>query len=66
MQSQKAGQIINVSSVAGQKVGLGGAVYAGTKWAVRAISEWLRQEVKPWNIRLRDPPDLLRRKTTEP
>ena len=47
MQSQKAGQIINVSSVAGHKVGPGGAVYAGTKWAVRAISEGLRQEVKP-------------------
>jgi NADP-dependent 3-hydroxy acid dehydrogenase YdfG len=51
MQSQKAGQIINVSSVAGHKVGPGGAVYAGTKWAVRAITEGLRQEVKPWNIR---------------
>lgn len=51
MQKQKSGQIINVSSVAGHKVGPGGAVYAGTKWAVRAISEGLRQEVKPWNIR---------------
>ncbi len=51
MQAQKGGQIINVSSVAGHKVGPGGAVYAGTKWAVRAISEGLRQEVKPWNIR---------------
>lgn len=51
MKEQKSGQIINVSSVAGHKVGPGGAVYAGTKWAVRAISEGLRQEVKPWNIR---------------
>ncbi|UOK73289.1 SDR family oxidoreductase [Ancylobacter polymorphus] len=51
MQAQNAGQIINVSSVAGHKVGPGGAVYAGTKWAVRAISEGLRQEVKSWNIR---------------
>jgi NADP-dependent 3-hydroxy acid dehydrogenase YdfG len=51
MQKQMSGQIINVSSVAGHKVGPGGAVYAGTKWAVRAISEGLRQEVKPWNIR---------------
>jgi NADP-dependent 3-hydroxy acid dehydrogenase YdfG len=51
MQAQKSGQIINVSSVAGHKVGPGGAVYAGTKWAVRAISEGMRQEVKPWNIR---------------
>lgn len=51
MQAQKSGQIVNVSSVAGHKVGPAGAVYAGTKWAVRAISEGLRQEVKPWNIR---------------
>jgi NADP-dependent 3-hydroxy acid dehydrogenase YdfG len=51
MKAQKSGQFINVSSVAGHKVGPGGAVYAGTKWAVRAISEGLRQEVKPWNIR---------------
>lgn len=51
MKAQKSGQIINVSSVAGHKVGPGGAVYAATKWAVRAISEGLRQEVKPWNIR---------------
>ena len=51
MQKQKAGHIINVSSVAGHKVGPGTAVYAATKYAVRAISEGLRQEVKPYNIR---------------
>jgi NADP-dependent 3-hydroxy acid dehydrogenase YdfG len=51
MQARKSGHIINVSSVAGHKVGAGGAVYAATKHAVRALSEGLRQEVKPWNIR---------------
>ncbi len=51
MIAQKSGHIINVSSVAGHKVGPGGAVYAATKHAVRAISEGLRQEVKPYNIR---------------
>src|ERR1700693_1265378 len=51
MKRQKAGQIINVSSVAGHKVIPGGAVYAATKHAVRALSEGLRQEVKPYNIR---------------
>jgi len=51
MQRQKAGHIINVSSVAGHKVGPGYAVYAATKHAVRALSEGLRQEVKPYNIR---------------
>jgi NADP-dependent 3-hydroxy acid dehydrogenase YdfG len=51
MMAQKDGHIINVSSVAGHKVGPGGVVYAATKHAVRAISEGLRQEVKPYNIR---------------
>lgn len=51
MQQQKAGHIINVSSVAGHKVRAGGAVYAATKHAVLALSEGLRQEVKPYNIR---------------
>jgi NADP-dependent 3-hydroxy acid dehydrogenase YdfG len=51
MKTQKAGHFINVSSVAGHKVGPGSAVYAATKFAVRALSEGLRQEVKPYNIR---------------
>ena len=51
MQRQKAGHIINVSSVAGHKVTPAGAVYSATKHAVRAISEGLRQEVKAYNIR---------------
>jgi NADP-dependent 3-hydroxy acid dehydrogenase YdfG len=51
MKAQKSGHIINVSSVAGHKVGPAGVVYAATKHAVRVISEGLRQEVKPYNIR---------------
>lgn len=51
MQRQKAGHFINVSSVAGHKIMANGAVYSATKHAVRALSEGLRQEVKPWNIR---------------
>ncbi len=51
MKQQKGGHIINVSSVAGHKVRAGGAVYSATKHAVRALSEGLRQEVKPYNIR---------------
>ncbi len=51
MTRQKSGHIINVSSVAGHKVRPGSAVYAATKTAVRVISEGLRQEVKPYNIR---------------
>lgn len=51
MQRQKSGHIINVSSVAGHKVRPGGTVYSATKHAVRVISEGLRQEVKPYNLR---------------
>jgi NADP-dependent 3-hydroxy acid dehydrogenase YdfG len=51
MRAQKSGHIINVSSVAGHKVGPGSAVYSATKHAVRALTEGLRQEVKPYNIR---------------
>ncbi len=51
MQRQNCGHIINVASVAGHKVGPGSAVYSATKAAVRMLSEGLRQEVKPWNIR---------------
>lgn len=51
MKEQKAGHIINVSSVAGHKVRPGNAVYAATKHAVLALSEGLRMEVKPYNIR---------------
>ena len=45
MQSAKSGHIINISSVAGHKVFPGGAVYCASKYAVRAISEGLRQEI---------------------
>jgi len=51
MKRQRAGHIINVASTAGHKVRVNGAVYAATKHAVRALSEGLRQEVKPYNIR---------------
>jgi NADP-dependent 3-hydroxy acid dehydrogenase YdfG len=51
MIAQKSGHIINVSSVGGHKVRPGSAVYAATKAGVLMISEGLRQEVKPYNIR---------------
>jgi NADP-dependent 3-hydroxy acid dehydrogenase YdfG len=51
MIAQKSGQIINVSSIAALQVVPATAVYSATKQAVRAITEGLRQEVKPHNIR---------------
>jgi len=51
MKAQKSGHIINTASVAGHKIFGASAVYSATKFAVRALSEGLRQEVKPYNIR---------------
>ncbi len=51
MKEQKSGHIISVSSVAGHTISPGGAVYSASKYSVRVISEALRQEVKPYNIR---------------
>lgn len=51
MKEQKSGHIVNVASVAGHTVNRGSSVYAATKHAVRALSEGLRQEVKPYDIR---------------
>jgi NADP-dependent 3-hydroxy acid dehydrogenase YdfG len=48
---QQGGQFINVASVAGHTIGPGGAIYSATKYSVRVITEALRQEVKPYNIR---------------
>jgi NADP-dependent 3-hydroxy acid dehydrogenase YdfG len=52
MKAQRSGHVINVSSVAGHLPPRpGSAIYAATKHAVRVISDGLRQEVKPYNIR---------------
>ena len=52
MQRQRQGHIINIASVFGFKVfAPGGTVYSATKFAVRAITEGLRVELKPDNIR---------------
>ena len=47
MREQKAGHIINVSSVAGRKLFPGAAVYCATKFGVTALSEGLRMELSP-------------------
>lgn len=53
MLAQKRGHIINLSSVAGLKVSAGGGtVYSATKFAVKAISEGLREEMASENIRV--------------
>lgn len=44
MREQHAGHIINISSVAGHMVFPSAAVYCATKFAVKALSEGIRQE----------------------
>lgn len=45
--AQNRGHIVNMSSTAGRRVFIGGAVYCATKHAVRAFSEGLRLELGP-------------------
>ncbi|KJH86932.1 oxidoreductase [Pseudomonas fluorescens] len=45
MQRQRSGQFINIASIGAYAVSPTAAVYCATKFAVRAISEGLRQEV---------------------
>jgi NADP-dependent 3-hydroxy acid dehydrogenase YdfG len=44
--------MVNVSSVAGRRVGAGGGVYQMTKWGVGTFSEALRQEVTERRVRV--------------
>eukprot|EP01006_Ploeotia_vitrea_P061850 TRINITY_DN79352_c0_g1_i1.p1 TRINITY_DN79352_c0_g1~~TRINITY_DN79352_c0_g1_i1.p1 ORF type:complete len:246 (-),score=133.90 TRINITY_DN79352_c0_g1_i1:35-772(-) len=52
MKARKSGHVINVSSIAGQKSFPNHAVYCGTKYAVRAITESLREEYVPHGVKV--------------
>jgi NADP-dependent 3-hydroxy acid dehydrogenase YdfG len=52
---QGSGHFINVSSVAGHRVSPTSAVYSATKYAVRAISEGLRQETDKIRVTIISP-----------
>ncbi|MDA5557645.1 SDR family oxidoreductase [Shimia sp. MMG029] len=52
MKARNAGTILNVSSVAGKKAFPNHAAYVGTKFAVSAISENVREEVADANVRV--------------
>lgn len=55
MRAQGTGHIISVGSVAGRRPFYTGAVYSATKFAVRALSAGLREELSPQdNIRITD------------
>lgn len=52
MKARKSGTILNVSSVAGKKAFPNHAAYVGTKFAVSAISENVREEVADLGVRV--------------
>jgi NADP-dependent 3-hydroxy acid dehydrogenase YdfG len=52
MKESNTGTIINISSVAGRKTFGDHAAYCGTKFAVHAITENVREEVADSNVRL--------------
>ena len=52
MKERKRGTIINISSVAGRKTYPNHAAYCGTKFAVHAISDGVREEVADDNVRV--------------
>ncbi|MEU6212700.1 SDR family oxidoreductase [Streptomyces sp. NPDC090085] len=52
MLARRAGTIVNVSSIAGRKTFPNHAAYVGTKFAVHALSENLREEVASSGVRV--------------
>lgn len=55
MQARGRGQIVNVSSIGGHAVWPNAAVYCATKYAVRAISDGLRQETDTIRVTIVSP-----------
>lgn len=52
MMEKKSGFVVNIGSIAGQYLVPAGAVYAATKFAVRAFSEGMRRELVDKGIRV--------------
>ncbi|WP_413112561.1 SDR family oxidoreductase [Thaumasiovibrio sp. DFM-14] len=52
MRQRKGGTVVNISSVAGRKTFPDHAAYCGTKFAVHAITENIREEVADDSVRL--------------
>ncbi|CAF0806385.1 unnamed protein product [Adineta steineri] len=52
MIERRGGTIINISSIAGRKTLPDHAIYCGTKFAVHAFTEQIREEVAQYDVRL--------------
>jgi len=49
---RKSGNIINIGSTSGLRAGAGGSAYASTKFALRALTESWRAELRGHNVRV--------------
>jgi len=52
MKSRAQGDIINIASTSGMKGAAGATSYAGSKWALRGISQCWQAELRPHGIRV--------------
>lgn len=52
MMDRRHGTIINMSSIAGRKIYPDHTVYCGTKYFVHAVSESLRSQLSPYDVRV--------------
>jgi len=52
MKAQADGDIVNMASTSGMKGAKGATVYAGSKWAIRGISQCWQAELRPHGIRV--------------
>lgn len=52
MKAQADGDIVNIASTSGMKGAKGATVYAGSKWAMRGISQCWQAELRPHGIRV--------------
>ena len=52
MKTQQAGDIVNIASTSGMKGANGATVYAGSKWAMRGITQCWQADLRPHGIRV--------------
>ena len=52
MKAQGDGDIVNIASTSGMKGAKGATVYAGSKWAMRGITQCWQADLRPHGIRV--------------
>ena len=52
MKAKGAGDIVNIASTSGMKGAKGATVYAGSKWAMRGITQCWQADLRPHGIRV--------------